>query len=206
MADGPGDLTETFGPEDVFHYVYAVFHSPAYRERYEQFLRADFPRVPPVDDPELFRKLAALGARLTQAHLLESAPPSQAAVSFPVRGDNVVEKGYPKYCPPGETPPGETAPAEQGRVYISANAKRGNKRGQYFEGIAPEVWNFRVGGYQPMDKWLKDRRNRPLSFGDIAHYQRMTAALRETIGLMAEVDAALAAKGAWEWGALETVV
>ena len=206
VPDGEGDLTETFGPEDVFHYVYAVFHSPAYRERYEQFLRADFPRVPPVDGPELFRALAGLGGRLTRAHLLESAPSGQAALSFPVRGDNLVDRGHPKYCAPGETPPGESAPAERGRVYISANAPRNGKRGQYFEGIAPEVWEFRVGGYQPMDKWLKDRRNRPLSFGDIAHYQRMTAALRETIGLMAEVDAALAAKGAWEWGALETVV
>ena len=195
VADGQGDLTETFGPEDVFHYIYAVFHSPTYRERYEQFLRADFPRVPPADDADLFRALAALGARLTQAHLLESAPSGPPTASFPVPGDNVVEKGYPKYYPPGETPPGETAPIEQGRVYISANAAKSGKRGQYFDGITPEVWQFRVGGYQPMDKWLKDRRARPLSYNDIAHYQRIAAALQETLGLMAAVDAALA--GAW---------
>ena len=195
VADGQGDLTETFGPEDVFHYIYAVFHSPTYRERYEQFLRADFPRVPPADDADLFRTLAALGARLTQAHLLESAPSGPPTASFPVPGDNVVEKGYPKYYPPGETPPGETAPIEQGRVYISANAAKSGKRGQYFDGITPEVWQFRIGGYQPMDKWLKDRRARPLFYNDIAHYQRTAAALQETLGLMAAVDAALA--GAW---------
>ena len=197
VADGQGDLTETFGPEDVFHYIYAVFHSPTYRERYEQFLRADFPRVPPADDADLFRTLAALGARLTQAHLLESAPSGPPTASFPVPGDNVVEKGYPKYYPPGETPPGETAPIEQGRVYISANAAKSGKRGQYFDGITPEVWQFRIGGYQPMDKWLKDRRARPLSFDDRNHYQRIAAALQETLGLMAAVDAALASAGAW---------
>ena len=87
VPDGKGDLQETFGPEDVFHYIYAVFHSPTYRERYDQFLRADFPRVPPVDDPELFRSLVDLGGRLTKVHLLESVPSGQPAVSFPVPGD-----------------------------------------------------------------------------------------------------------------------
>ena len=191
---------EEFGPEDVFHYIYAIFHSPTYRERYDQFLRADFPRVPLVDDLELFRTLVDLGGRLTRAHLLESAPSGQPAVSFPAPGDNVVEKGYPKYYEPGETPPLENQPITKGRVYISANARRGGKRGQYFEGIAPEVWEFRVGGYQPMDKWLKDRRGRALSYDDLSHYRRVAAALQETIGLMEEVDAAIAASPApWQW-------
>ena len=204
VSDGPGDLTETFGPEDVFHYIYAMFHSPTYRERYEQFLRADFPRVPLVDDAGLFRTVVDLGGRLTAAHLPESAPSSQPAASFPVTGDNVVEKGHPKYCAPGETPPGETEPIERGRVYISTSAKRGNKHGQYFDGIAPEVWEFQVGGYQPMDKWLKDRRGRELSFDDIAHYQRIAAALQATITLMAEVDAAIAGSATpWHWPAPE---
>ena len=117
-----------------------------------------------------------------------------------MRGDNVIEKGYPKYYGPEETPRGENAPIQRGRVYISANAPRSNKRGQYFEGIAPEVWGFRVGGYQPMDKWLKDRRGRELSFDDQNHYRRIFAALQETIGLMAEVDQAIAGSAApWQW-------
>ena len=204
VADGQGDLQETFGPEDVFHYIYAVFHSPTYRERYEQFLRADFPRVPLVDDLDLFRKLVDLGGRLTAAHLLESVPSGQMAVSFPVTGDNVVEKGYPKYYEPGETPPLENQPVAKGRVYISANAKRGGKRGQYFDGIAPEVWEFRVGGYQPMDKWLKDRRGRELTHSDLDHYRKMAAALWETIRLMEEVDEAIAGSATpWQWGAKE---
>lgn len=158
--------------------------------------------MPPVDDAGLFRALVDLGGRLTAAHLLESAPQGEPAASFPVTGDNVVEKGHPKYCAPGEIPQGESVPAERGRVYISASAKVGNTRGQYFDGIAPEVWEFRVGGYQPMDKWLKDRRGRELSFGDIAHYRRIAHALQETIALMAEVDAAIANSGTpWQWGA-----
>ena len=207
IADGQGDLQETFGPEGVLRYIYAVFHSPTYRERYGQFLRADFPRVPLVDDPELFRTLVGLGGRLTRAHLLESSLTSQSAVSFPVAGDNVIEKGYPKYYGPGETPPGENASAERGRVYISANAKKGNKRGQYFEGIEPEIWEFRIGGYQPMDKWLKDRRGRALSYDDLSHYRRAAAALQETIGLMEEVDRAINdSANPWQWAGAEVAV
>ena len=114
IADGKGDLRKTFGPEDVFHYIYAMIHSPTYRERYDQFLRADFPRVPLVDDAESFRALADLGEQLTGIHLMESSLLNQPAASFPVRGDNVIEKGYPKYCEPGETPPARQRPS--GRV------------------------------------------------------------------------------------------
>jgi len=204
IADGKGDLQETFGPEDVFHYIYAVFQSPTYRERHEQFLRADFPRVPLVDDLELFRILVDLGGLLSSAHLMESSLSGQPSVSFPVPGDNVTERGYPKYFGPGETPPGETTPIEQGRVYISATAQKGNKRGQYFEGILPEVWEFRVGGYQPMDKWLKDRKGRELSFGDRNHYVQIAATLQETIRLMEEVDQAIAdSANPWQWPAPE---
>ena len=207
LPEGEGDLRQTFGPEDVFHYIYAVFHSPTYRERYDQFLRADFPRVPLVDDVELFRTLVDLGGKLTEAHLLESTPSGPTAVSFPVPGDNVIEKGYPKYYEPGETPPLGNQPIAKGRVYISANAKKGNKRGQYFEGIEPGVWEFQAGGYQPMGKWLKDRRGRALSFSDRNHYMRIAATLQETIGLMEDVDEAIAGSATpWQWAAPEMVV
>ena len=138
---------------------------------------------------------------------MESSPSSQPPVSFPVPGNNVTEKSCPKYFAPGETPSGETAPVERGRVYISPNAKKGNKRGQYFEGIAPEIWEFRVGGYQPMDKWLKDRKGRELSFDDRNHYVKMAAALQETIRLMEEVDQAIAdSANPWQWPAPEIAV
>ena len=195
VRDGRGDLQTTFGPEDAFHYIYAVFHSPMYRERYNQFLRVDFPCVPLTDDIELFRALADLGGQLKDVHLMDSPRLNQTEVNFPVVGDNVIEKDHPKYYNPGDVPTGEKCPVEQGRVYISKTASRSGKQGQYFEGIPPDVWDFRIGGYQPLDKWLKDRRGRTLSFDDLDHYRRIAAALTETIRLMAEVDEAIIESG-----------
>ena len=174
VSGGPGDLRDTFGPEDVFHYIYAVFHSPTYRERYDQFLRADFPRVPLPGNVALFRELAGLGRRLVDAHLLRPGAVGDSPAGFPVPGDNVVAPGYPKYAPAADN-------GDAGRVYIN--------RSQYFAGIAPQVWEFRIGGYQPMDKWLKDRRRRNLSpYDDLEHYRQMAAAIAETIALMPQVD------------------
>ena len=195
VSDGRGDSYKTFGPEDAFHYIYAMLHSPTFRKRYDQFLRTDFARIPLTDELDLFRALAALGAQLKDAHLLDSTKLNQTKVSFPVTGDNVVESGHPKYVSPGLTPLGEQSPLNRGRVYISRDARRSGKRGQYFEGIPPEVWECRIGGYQPLDKWLKDRKGRTLSFDDLNHYRRISAALGETIRLMDEVDQAIHASG-----------
>ena len=180
IPDGKGDLSENFGPEDVFHYIYAVFHAPAYRERYDQFLRADFPRVPLTDDTDLFRALVRLGAELTAVHLLKSPSLNGAQFAFPVPGDNIVEEAHPKYYAPSETPTGESASIERGRVYISKSNRKTGKQGQYFDSISPDTWASRIGGYQPLDKWLKDRKGRALTFNDINHYKQIAAALQQT--------------------------
>ena len=190
VHDGKGDLAKEFGLEDVFHYIYAIFHSSTYRERYDQFLRADFPRVPVTDDVNLFRALVALGQQLTDAHLLRSAARPSSPIGFPVPGDYMVEKSHPKYYAPGATPPSESAPIQRGRVYVSKSNRRSGKQGQYFDGISPDVWASRIGGYQPMDKWLKDRKERALTFDDIEHYKDIAASLEATIRLTAEIDAA----------------
>ena len=195
VSDGKGDMRVTFGPEDVLHYIYAVFHSPTYRERYDQFLRADFPRVPIPDEASIFRALVRLGHRLTDIHLMNQNAPSPSPIGFPITGDNLIENAHPKYYAPDERPPGESEPLETGRVYISKSNKRSGKRGQYFDGISPEVWESRIGGYQPMEKWLKDRKGRPLSFDDLDHYRRIAASIEETILLMEEVDAAIIENG-----------
>ena len=171
VPDGTGDLTKTFGPEDVFHYIYAVFHSPTYRERYAEFLKIDFPRVPFTSDKALFRKLCGLGAELTGLHLMEKFGPP--LTSYPVKGDNTVAKVA--YTPPTK--------GEKGRVWIN--------KAQYFDGVPPEVWQFHVGGYQVCEKWLKDRKGRELSFEDLEHYGHIVSALSETIRLMAEIDRAI---------------
>jgi len=180
VADGKGDLAQTLGPEDIFAYMYAVFHSPTYRTRYAEFLKIDFPRLPLTSSPELFRALCAHGGELVGLHLLERHAPPIA--TYPRAGDNNVETV--RY-----TAPGEAEAASEGRVWIN--------REQYFEGVPPEVWNFHVGGYQVAHKWLKDRKGRELTFDDLDHYQRVVAALAETIRLMSEIDAEIEKHGGW---------
>lgn len=174
IPDGMGDGRSTFGPEDVFHYAYAVFHSPTYRSRYAEFLKIDFPRLPLTGDRGLFFALAALGRELTSLHLLKSPKLDEFITTYPAAGSNRVEKV-------GFAP--EPGQAGLGRAWINA--------GQYFGGVPVEVWQFKVGGYQVCEKWLKDRRGRVLTGEDIRHYQRVVVSLRETIRLMEEVDRAI---------------
>jgi len=180
FSEGIGDLKRTFGPEDVFNYIYAILHSPTYRERYSEFLKRDFPRVPLTSDRKLFRKLCGLGQELVALHLMEAPALSNLITSFPLPGDHLVAKGHPKYLAPDMREPVTGKVLKKGRVYI-------NKK-QYFDGVPPEVWEFYIGGYQVCEKWLKDRRGRTLDHHDKIHYQKIIVALKETIRLMAEID------------------
>jgi hypothetical protein len=191
VPDGKGDLKKTFGPEDIFNYIYAVFHSPTYRTRYAESLKSDFPRVPLTSDVNLFRSLCGLGAELVAMHLLESPKLQKPIARYPVKGSNVVEKGFPKYLAPGEPEPGTGKALKEGRVYINKGDSEAKTGGQYFEGIPHEVWNFHIGGYQVSEKWLKDRRGRTLTYDDQMHYCKVVTALSETIRLIAEIDAAI---------------
>ena len=166
IEDGKGDLEQTFGPEDIFNYTYAVFHSPTYRTRYAEFLKIDFPRLPLTSDKELFKALAAKGAELVALHLMESPVLNNLVTRYPVAGSNTVEK--------------VTCNENNQCVYIN--------KWQYFEGVPPEVWNFHIGGYQVAEKWLKDRKGRTLTYDELTHYQKVIVALKETIRLMAEID------------------
>lgn len=191
ISDGTGDLKKTIGPEDIFHYIYAVLYSPKYRERYAEFLKIDFPRVPVTSDRALFRKLAGLGDQLVQIHLIESPLLNDFVTIYPVPGKNEVEKGHPRYLAPGDIEPGTTERLKKGRVYINKTDSKLGKQGQYFEGVDPEVWNFHIGGYRVCEKWLKDRRERLLSYDDLTHYQKIIVSIKETIGIMAEIDGAI---------------
>ena len=165
---------DSFSPEDVFYYTYAIFHSPMYRDRYAAFLKIDFPRLPLTTSVPLFRQLGALGGELVAWHLLkhpELEGVDSFLTSFPEGGDNRVQRGYPKFVETNQ------------RVYI-------NKE-QYFEGVSPELWEHMIGGYQVLRKWLVDRKGRQLSFDDVQHYQRIVRSLHETQRLMAEIDAAI---------------
>jgi predicted helicase len=177
ISDGKGDRKKTFGPEDIFNYMYAVFHSPTYRSRYAEFLKMDFPRLPLTSDPELFRKLCSLGDGLVSLHLMEKQ--GKKITGYPVTGDSSVETV--RYT----EPQGDT----KGRVWINTT--------QHFEGVPKEVWEFHVGGYQVCAKWLKDRKGRKLTYDDLTHYQQIVSALAETIVLMEQIDAAITASGGW---------
>ncbi len=177
-SDDASVINNTFGPEDVFHYIYAVLHSPEYRRRYADFLKSDFPRVPLIGNRSLFVDLIRLGTRLASLHLME-ADDTNAKTTFPDTGSKQVDKV--RYAPPTGGLPG--------RVWIN--------RDQYFDGVAPEIWAFTIGGYRPAEKWLKDRKGRTLSKDDITHYQKIVAALAETIRLMKEIDVVIEKHGSW---------
>ncbi len=180
IPEGVGDKQKTFGPEDILHYIYALFYSPTYRERYAEFLKIDFPRVPLTSDRGLFASLCALGAELTGLHLLDSVSESDIETSFPVKGTDEVAKGHPKFHAAGSLSPETGEALEKGRVYI-------NKE-QYFDGVDRDVWEFHVGGYQVPEKWLKDRRGRTLSYDEKMHYQKVLYSLGRTIALMKKID------------------
>jgi predicted helicase len=153
----------------VFHYAYAVFHSPGYRERYAEFLKIDFPRLPLTGDVALFRELCGYGEALVQWHLLTHPDKDKGDVSFPEGGSNEVLASYPKY--------------ENGCVFIN--------KSQYFSNVSQAVWDFHIGGYQVLEKWLKDRKGRKLDYKEIEHYEQVVKALEETISLMDKIDAAI---------------
>lgn len=187
-SDGCGDLRETFGPEDVLAYIYAVFHSPGYRQRHEAQLKLDFPRVPLPGNAKLYRELATAGHDLLALHLLESAK---------------LAKPVSKWTGPENPIVGRVGWSE-GTVWLDAGkttareGHRATKPGTIgFEGLPEDVWDFRVGGYQVCHKWLKDRKGRTLSSEDIAHYHRIVVALNETIRIMAEIDDVIVAYGGW---------
>ncbi len=172
-----------FGPEDIFYYAYAIFHSPTYRSRYAEQLKIDFPHLPLTGDKKLFAQLVRFGNELVNLHLLGENPFDKSKTIFDesekwgvkiggVKSENlpdwkVVDVHYDE---------------KEKRVYVN--------KGQYFEGIEKKVWEFMIGGYQVCEKWLKDRKKaeRALSTDDLKHYMKIVVAIRETIRLMADVD------------------
>lgn len=163
-----------FAPIDVLDYVYAVLHSPTYREKYKEFLKIDFPRVPYPKDTTTFWQLVKLGSEIRQIHLLESPILEHYITQYPQDGHNTITK--PKYV---SSPTTDGLPVV-GKVYINET--------QYFDNVPLIAWEFYIGGYQPAQKWLKDRKDKTLAFDDILHYQKIIVALSETDRLMNEID------------------
>ena len=152
-------------PEEVFDYIYAVLHTPEYRSKYKEFLKVDFPRIPYPKSAAVFDKLVAFGGELRNAHLLKDKHSQfEKVAAFAVEGENVVEG----------------VRHEDGRVYINGS--------QYFDKVPEDIFNFYIGGYQPAQKWLKDRKGRVLTNDDCDHYQSIILALIKTRDVMDELS------------------
>lgn len=158
------DDSNTFSPIDILDYTYSCMYSPSYRDKYKEFLKIDFPRIPFPEDKETFWKLVKLGSELRTIHLLENPNVELFNTQFQVSGNNIVEKLEYK----------------EGKVFINGE--------QYFNNVPEIAWYFYIGGYQPAQKWLKDRKGRELNSDDIRHYQKIIVALTETDRIMQEID------------------
>ncbi|GBE27809.1 hypothetical protein BMS3Bbin03_01738 [bacterium BMS3Bbin03] len=162
-------LEDAFGkrpsPEEIFYYIYGLFYSTIYREKYAEFLKIDFPRVPFTADCDLFKKMGKLGRRLSDLHLLKSTELDMPITKYQGSGNNdrIEKVNYRE---------------EEQRIYINKD--------KYFEGIAPEVWNYHIGGYQVLHKYLKDRKGRILD--DAPRYCRIITALSKTMEIQKKID------------------
>lgn len=153
-------IGRTTTPEELLAYIYAVLHSPRYRERYKEFLKIDFPRIPlPASESE-FDRLAQIGQQLIDLHLMTDTQRWKCSTTFPEEGSQLID----------------LLKWKDNKVWINEK--------QYFGNVPEIVWNFFIGGYQPAQKWLKDRKGRTMSFDDIKHYLHIVHALTETIKLM----------------------
>ncbi len=153
--------------EEILGYIYGVLYSRSYREKYKEFLKVDFARVPYPSGTEMFQMIAEKGNELISFHLMKGADRWPISVTFPESGNNIIEE--------------LTWSAEEGgRVKINKT--------QYLGNVSAIAWNAYIGGYQPAQKWLKDRKGRALGFQDILHYGRILYALEQTESIMNEID------------------
>lgn len=164
-------------PINLIDYVYAILFSSKYRVAFEEFLKVDFPRIPNPNNSEQFWQLVELGGQLRQIHLMEHDVLDKPITTYPVSGSNEITNRLTKNDPGFE--PEEDNP-KIGKVWINDE--------QYFGNVPLKAWEFYIGGYQPAEKWLKDRRDRVLSFEEIQHYQKIIVALMETDRIMQEID------------------
>jgi len=152
--------------EEIFYYIYAILYSNIYREKYAEFLKIDFPRIPFTKNYDLFREMGKFGKRLVDLHLLKSTELDPPLCKFQGKEDNRIEKiEYDE---------------KEKRVYFNEK--------QYFEEIPQDIWQYQIGSYQVCGKWLKDRKGRCLSLEDIKHYCKMVTALQKTIEIQKEID------------------
>lgn len=164
----PNDNEGAFSPIDLLDYIYGILHSPSYRERFKEFLKVDFPRIPYPSDAIEFKRIAKIGEELRKVHLMEIKP--SILTQFNVAGSNVVEAI--------KITDGDSN--DLCKVWINDE--------QYFDNVPRVAWEFYIGGYQPAQKWLKDRKGMKLEWDEVKHYQHIISALCKTNELMQQID------------------
>lgn len=175
-AFGKGDLSQCFGPEDIFKYIYSILYSQKYRTKYAASLILDYPRIPLTPSLNLFKDLVHLGDELVATHLLESSKILEPIVNrFIGEGSAEVNAGYPRYS--------------DGIIKINSN--------QGFKDVASNVWNYRIGTYQICDKWLRVRQGIKLTDEDLIHYNKILVAINETSHIMQNIDKVIEKYGSW---------
>lgn len=184
-----------FNETTLFDYMYSLFHTSEYRERYAPLLKLGFPRVLVPSDAEWFRDMAKLGAILRTYHLLEFTPAPASLPSFPVPGSNTVATGFPRYLDAGEADPFTGTATPTGRIYINGSDVKAGIKGQYFEGVSDVVWETRIGGYAVVDHWLGVRQGRRLSGSDVDYVARTCAALQAAAEIRTQIDALVDSNG-----------
>lgn len=159
------DTADCIGPLELFDYAYACLNSSIYIELYSEFLKTEFPRIPIISNKDSFYALIELGKQLRECHL-EISVIEDAGVGFPVAGDNQVTQ----------------VRRSDENVYINAT--------QYFSGISDDVWSYFVGNYNPIEKWLKDRKGSgPLSYSDISRLERIASIIAKSIRIEDAINA-----------------
>lgn len=148
----------------IFYYIYAILYSNIYRQKYQEFLKIDFPRVPFTKDFEVFKSLSSLGEELVNLHLLKSKSLDYPSAKFYGHGEGKVEKIEYK----------------DKKIFVNET--------QYFSPVEESVYNYFIGGYQVLNKWLKDRRGSTLSLDDIKHCCKVVTSLKLTIEIQERID------------------
>jgi hypothetical protein len=153
-------------PEEILHYIYAILYSNAYRIKYGEFLKTDFPRIPFCSDYKLFQNAAKFGKQLVELHLMKSEKLDRPAAKFEGKGDSTVKQ----------------VTYEKGKKTVWINTE------QQFAPVPADIWEYQIGGYPVMENWLKERKGSRLSLDEIKQYCKIATALKETIAIQTKID------------------
>ncbi|GAA8214005.1 DNA methyltransferase [Helicobacter pylori] len=167
----------SFEPLEVLGYIYALLYSPNYRKRYEDFLKADYPKILFTNNKDLFRVLSLLGIELIGLHVLneESLNYSFEKLKDTTIGESCYKEAHDRN--PIIKKPLHNEPEQ--RLYINHSA--------YFRGVSQEIYDYMIGGYGVLDKYLKSHKDEPCDFDHVSNIIKViarTIEIQKTLGFL----------------------